>query len=141
MSLLDHIRAQPDVLARRVYTQGMGMVEVRMEVANPQRMELRTAVTLLVDTGAAYSIIPRPTLEQIGIAPMEREEFEVADGLRIQRDIGEATFFWDSKRGTSKVIFGEDSDAAVLGVVALESLALEVDPLKKQLRRTKLILY
>ncbi len=119
----------------------MGMVEVRMEIANPQRLDRRAAVRLMVDTGANYSIVPRRVLDQLGITAMEREEFELADGRTIQRDIGEATFFWDSKRGTSKVIFGEDSDAPVLGLVALESLALEVDPNTRQLRRSKLILY
>ena len=96
----------------------MGMVEVQMEIANPQRMELRAAVTLLADTGATYSMVPRRVLEQIGIAPLERVEFEVADGRRIQRDIGEATFFWNGKGRTLLVIFGDDSDAAVLGVIS-----------------------
>ena len=124
-----------------MYTHRMGMVAVKMEIANPLRAERRAAVTLLVDPGANYSMIPRQVLEQIGIAPLERVEFEIADGRRIHRDIGEATFFWDTKRGISQVIFGEDSDAAVLGVIALESLALEVDPFNQQLRPAKLILY
>ena len=119
----------------------MGMLEVRMEIANPQRMELRAAVTLLVDTGANYSMIPRRVLDQIGFAPLQRAEFEIADGRRIHREIGEAVFFWNSKHRTSTVIFGDDSDTAVLGVVALEELALEVDPVNKQLRPAKLILY
>lgn len=112
-----------------------------MQIANPQRLELRTTVLLLADTGAAYSMIPRTALEQIGISPLERLEFEIADGRRIQRDIGEATFFWDGKGRTSQVIFGEASDAALLGVITMESLALQVDPHNKQLRPAKLILY
>ena len=119
----------------------MGLLEVRMEIANPQRMELRAAVTLLVDTGANYSMIPRRVLDQIGVVPLERVEFEIADGRRIQRDIGEATFFWNSKHRSSTVIFGDNSDAAVLGVVTLEELGLEVDPVNKELRPAKLILY
>ncbi len=119
----------------------MGMVEVQMEIGNPEQVDRRTAVTLLADTGATYSLIPRGVLQQVGIRPMERGEFELADGRRIQREIGEAVFFCNNKRGTSKVIFGDDSDAAVLGLVALESLALEVDPHSKQLRPAKLILY
>ncbi len=112
-----------------------------MQIANPRRPELRTGVTLLADTGTTYSMIPRAVLEQIGITPLEQLEFEIADGRRIERDIGEVTFFWDGKGRTSPVIFGESSDAAVLGVVALESLALQVDPFSKQLRPAKLLLY
>lgn len=119
----------------------MGMLEVKLEIANPQSMQRRTAVTLLVDTGANYSMIPRRVLEQIGLAPIDREEFEIANGGKIQRDVGEATFFWNGKARTTQVIFGEDSDAAVLGVLALESLALQVDPSNGQLRPAKLLLY
>jgi len=112
-----------------------------MTIANPHHTERQTDLTLLVDTGATYSMIPRQALEQIGIEPMEREEFETADGSRIHRDIGEAAFFWNGKHGTSKVIFGETADSALLGLVALESLALEVDPFNRQLRPAKLLLY
>jgi clan AA aspartic protease len=119
----------------------MGMVEVQMTIANPRETERQTSVTLLVDTGATYSMIPRQALEQIGIEPVERAEFETADGTRIHRDIGEVAFFWNGKIRTSPAIFGEGTDSALLGLVALESLALEVDPFNKQLRPAKLILY
>ena len=119
----------------------MGMVEVEMTIANPLQAERQAIVTLLVDTGATYSMIPRRVLEQIGIEALELGEFETADGSRIQRDIGEVSFHWNGKRRTSTVIFGEETDSALLGLVALESLALEVDPFNRQLRPAKLILY
>ncbi len=117
------------------------MVEVAVEIANPRLPERRVQVTLLADTAATYSMIPRPFLEQIGVVPTERLEFEIADGRRIEREVGQANFLWDGRERTSVVIFGSSSDAAVLGVVALESLGLEVDPTNKQLRPAKLILY
>jgi hypothetical protein len=39
------------------------------------------------------------------------------------------------------VIFGEDSDSALLGVIVRESLALQVDPVSRELRPAKMILY
>ncbi len=119
----------------------MGLVEVRMEIANPQDLARRASVTLLADTGATYSLIPRTVLERIGVTPMKRAEFEIADGRHIERDLGEVAFFWDGEHATSRVIFGEEGDAIVLGVHALEGLALQVDPYTKQLRPAKLILY
>ena len=116
----------------------MGMFEVQMQIANPDEGERRVTVSLLADTGAAYSMIPRRALEQIGVRPAKREMFEIADGRQIARDIGEATFFWDEDHATSRIIFGEEGDSAVLGAVALESLALQVDPYSKQLRPAKL---
>ncbi len=47
----------------------MGLLEVRMEIANPQRLEVRASVPLLVDTGATYSMIPRAALEKIAVNP------------------------------------------------------------------------
>ena len=136
----------------QVYTLRMGMVEVRMVIANPQSPDRRGEVTLLADTGATYSVVPRRILEQIGIVPIKRAEFEIAvaakgasldgaDGRNIQRDLGQANFIWNGEERFSVVIFGEESDAAVLGVVTLESLGLQVDPVGKQLRPAKLILY
>ncbi len=65
----------------------------------------------------------------------------MANGQFIERNVGEARFFYDGRKSVSPVIFGEEGDAAVLGVVTLESLGLEVDPVRKQVRPTRLILY
>jgi predicted aspartyl protease len=78
---------------------------------------------------------------RIGLTPVETAEFETADGPTIKRDICEAVFHWKDRFGTSKVIFGEASDAPLLGVIVLESMALQVDPVSRQLRPAKLILY
>jgi clan AA aspartic protease len=112
-----------------------------MDIANPERPARREAVEALVDTGATYSMIPRQVLTKLGLKPSETAEFETADGRTIARDVCEATFYWKERYGTSKVIFGEDSDSPLLGVIVLESMALQVDPVSRQLRPAKLILY
>jgi len=38
------------------------------------------------------------------------------------------------------VIFGEDKDPAILGVIALEALGLEVDPIKNTLKEATLLM-
>ena len=119
----------------------MGLLEVGMEVANPKELHRRVPIRLLVDTGASYSMIPKNVLEKIGVFPIQAEEVEVADGRKIHRDIGEVTFFWQGKGRTSQVIFGEEGDTSLLGVLALESLALQVDSRNQQLKPAKLVLY
>ena len=119
----------------------MGLTYVRMEIANPGRPAQREPVEALLDTGATYSMIPRQVLAKLGLEPAETAEFETADGRTIQREICEAVFHWKGRFGTSKVIFGEDSDSPLLGVIVLESMALQVDPVSRELRPAKLILY
>jgi len=102
---------------------------------------LRQDVELLVDTDALYSIVPATILRALRIEPTQRLEFEVADGRGMLRSVGEARFFFDGRNAVSNVIFGEENDAAVLGVVTLEQLGLEVDPARKEIRPARLILY
>ena len=47
----------------------MGLSDVRMEIANPERPGKREAVEALVDTGATYSLVPRKVLSRIGLTP------------------------------------------------------------------------
>jgi clan AA aspartic protease len=119
----------------------MGLVRAVMQVANPAQPARREELELLVDTGATYSLIPAAFLARLGITPAETLEFETADGRTIRRSVGEALFFWDGRSRTCPVIFGEDTDSALLGVIALEALVLEVDPVNQQLRRARLLLY
>src|ERR1035438_73963 len=97
----------------------MGLTYVRMEIANPGGPARREPVEALVDTGATYSMIPRQLLLKLGLEPAETAEFETADGRTIRRESGEAVFHWKGRFGTSKVIFGEDSDSPLLAVEKL----------------------
>jgi len=119
----------------------MGFVNAKVSFEEIRQGGTRREVELLVDTGALYSIVPGTLLRELGIQPVEKLEFEMANGKTIKRNVGEARFFYDGRKAVSPVIFGEEGDAAVLGVVTLESMGLEVDPIRKQIRPTRLILY
>ena len=59
---------------------------------------------------------------------MDRGAFLIADGRRVEMDIGGA---WATINGTSEVtlaVFGEDDAPALLGAYTLEGLRLAVDP-------------
>lgn len=119
----------------------MGTVFATFGVANPLEPGNQTAVELLIDTGALYSVLPASILKELGIEPLERKSFKTADGRRIERSVGEAVFLFNGQRGTSKVIFGGEDDATLLGVTALEALGLEVDPTSGTVRPATLFLY
>ncbi len=87
-----------------------------------------------------YTWIKREGLEGLGIRPMSRRRFRTIEGKIIERDISEAVIECLGERATCIVVFAESSDVEVLGVTALENLALEVDPVTRQLRKAEAVL-
>jgi predicted aspartyl protease len=111
----------------------MGLTVLTLEVANPAAPERREAVEFLVDSGAVYSFVPRPVLDRLGIRPHSRQRFRLADGSTIDRDRGDALFFYAGQRGAAPVIFGEPGDATLLGAVSLEALGFVLDAIRRDL--------
>ena len=68
------------------------------------------------------------------------ESFRLANNTRIIRRKGSALFRYGDEIGSADVIFGEPGDAALLGVLTLEALGLALDPIKRELRPTELLL-
>ena len=118
----------------------VGFVVKPIEVYHPERPEKRETLDLLVDTGALHSVIPAHVLESLGIRRLRSSEFEMIDGSVIARDLGVAATQWNDKRGATDVIFGEPNDKPVLGVLSLEAMGLEVDPVRGELKPMQLLL-
>jgi clan AA aspartic protease len=109
--------------------QVFAIVKVKLAHNHPKFAE----VEFLIDSGAVYSIVPRTILAELGIESHRKREFLLADGTRIEREIGDAFFEYQGEGGAAPVIFGEEGDAALLGVTTLESLALVLNPFKREL--------
>ena len=117
----------------------MGLFTVRVGVKAPGKKH-EALVTTLVDTGAAISIIPAPVLKRLGVKAYWRRRFVLANGEKIERDVGVVVFRWNGSEGASEVVFGEKGDKPLLGALTLESLALRVNPRKRRLEPTELML-
>ena len=111
----------------------MGMFEVRVRLANLVALDRAAEVSLLVDTGATLSWIPRQVLEQLGVTPFSRLPFSLADGRRLEREITAVLLTIDGRKAPVEVAFGEPGEEAVLGATALEGLGFVVDPVAKKL--------
>ena len=118
----------------------MGFTHVWARVANPARPEKSIRLKMLVDSGAVYSVVPKKVLERLGIKPRSVRRFILADGTVIKRRMSGALFALRREEGVSPVIFGEEGDVALLGIVSLEALGLMLDPLRRQLRPLPLFL-
>ena len=89
----------------------------------------------LVDTGATDSMAPASELARVGIVPVGRKTYELADGTRVEHTFGLAQIEFMSEITAGRVIFGPESTEPILGVTALESAGITVDPTTQTLRR------
>ena len=112
----------------------MGAMRVTVTVRNPADPG-RFWEGLFRVTGATDSLVPGPQLEAIGLEPKGRRVCGLADGNEIAMDIavGEIGFMGETVGGT--ILFGAANAEPLLGLTALESVGIEVDPVNRKLKR------
>ncbi|MEW5693881.1 MAG: retroviral-like aspartic protease family protein [Candidatus Hydrogenedentota bacterium] len=113
---------------------GETYAEIKL-IANKKEIKKR----LLVDTGATFSWINSKTLKQLGIQPTDEEELETIEGTIIKRKIAEIEIECFGRKGHTGVIFAKRKDSEVLGVHALETLRLEIDPFRNRIKKSRAI--
>ena len=113
----------------------MGITQVTVAIRNPADLERAWEGLFLVDTGAIDCLVPRQHLEAIGLKPKGQRTYELADGSEVKMDItiGQIEFMGDIVGGT--IIFGDADAEPILGLTALESVGIEVDPQNQRLKR------
>ena len=89
----------------------------------------------LVDTGATDSMAPASALLHIGITPIGQRRYQLADGTFVEYPFGLAQIEFMGEITAGRVIFGPDNVEPLLGVTALESVGITVDPANRTLRR------
>ena len=118
----------------------MGLAIVRVKIKNPETGKFKV-LDLVVDTGFILTWIRREVLEELGIKPRRVRKIKTVDGRVIERQTGLATIEIDGNEADVEVVFAEESDAQMLGVVALESLGYVVNPLTGKLEYVGYIAY
>ena len=112
----------------------MGLTYIRAKIINPANPRRSATLDFLVDSGAAYSLVPSSILKRLGVKTTSKRTFILADGSSVEREMGNAIFRLNGNEGASPVIFGQKDDSTLLGMVSLEALGLILDPLKRELR-------
>lgn len=112
----------------------MGLTHVPVTVSNIFTRDSFTA-SFLIDTGATDSMAPASQLRRIGIEPVTRRLYELANGQSQEFEIGEARLSFLDDTILLRLLFGPDDTEPLLGVLALESAGLIVDPTSQTLRR------
>lgn len=110
----------------------MGTFRVQIEIGDAAGARWET-VDALVDTGATYTTVPASLLERLGVTPHARDVFELADGRRVEHDIGRGWVRVSGRAEVTLVVFGEPGAAPLLGAYTLEGLRLAADPINRRL--------
>ena len=108
----------------------MGLFRVRGRLTGPTgRSE---DVDLLVDTGATLLVVPQSLAERLELTARRSQPVFIAGGQRAEWPVAEVRLSLDGP-GVTTPCFIAPGGPALLGVVALESLFLAVDPVAKGL--------
>jgi clan AA aspartic protease len=108
----------------------------------PVRVKLRSFVAngtyeaeFLVDSGATDSLAPASELNKIGVQPVGRMPYELANGTVQEYQFGLVEISFMNEVTAGRVIFGPDNAEPILGVTALESVGVVIDPANRTLKR------
>lgn len=113
----------------------MGLTKVTTKLTNLMAPERSFEEIFLVDTGAIDSMVPADELERIGIVKEGKMSYELADGTVKEYPYGLVRIEFMGEITAGRVIFGEPGTEPLLGVTALESVGIMVDPESKTLKR------
>jgi clan AA aspartic protease len=113
----------------------MGATHVTVAIVNPTDPERRWEGLFLVDTGATDCYVPASRLREVGVLPGGKRHYELADGTEVVLEVGVAQIEFMGDVVGATVIFGEEDCEPILGVTALESAGIEVDPVNQRLKR------
>lgn len=113
----------------------MGLTQVKVRLRRFAEANGVYESDFLVDTGAIDSLAPADELRRAGIQPIGKTSYELAHGEVTEFEFGlaEITFLGEITAG--RVIFGPDKVEPILGVTALESVGIIIDPATRTLKR------
>jgi clan AA aspartic protease len=113
----------------------MGATHVTVAVRNPADETQRWEALFLVDTGSIDCMAPATHLRAIGIKPRSKRKYELADGSEIALEVGTAEVEFMGETVAVNIIFGADDVEPILGMTALGSVGIEIDPRNQRLKR------
>jgi len=117
----------------------LGFVKVKAKIWNIENLENVREITLLADAGAIYTVLPETLLKSLGVKSIGKRKFRLANNQIIEKEVGIIGIEVNGIKTYTMAVFG-DENVYLLGVVTLEELGLEVDPIKGELKPLELLL-
>jgi predicted aspartyl protease len=92
-------------------------------------------MTFLLDSGSQYTLLPHNVWTALELRPKRTQSFRLVDGTSTER------FALSHGDIHTPVILGEPGDdQPLLGIVALEELGLQLNPLNRELEPMNILL-
>ena len=113
----------------------MGLIHVTVALKAFERPNGSYEAEFLVDTGATDSLAPAAELHRIGVQAVGKMAYELADGSLQEYPFGLVQISFMGEITAGRVIFGPDDAEPLLGVTALESVGITVDPTNRTFKR------
>lgn len=110
----------------------MGSVITTIEVGDPQGRHFQSVEVDPV-SASTYTALQREMLLALGVTVQTSVESRLADGSIQVVDIGQAGIRLGGREFSTTVIFAEEGEPNLLGVIALEEALLAVDPVNGEL--------
>ena len=113
----------------------MGLIHVTVTLRRVEGAADSYVADFLVDTAVTDSLAPGRALRLVGIEPVGRMAYELADGTLHEYAFGLARIEFMGEVTAGRVLFGPDDVEPLLGVTALESVGITIDPVTRTLKR------
>ena len=124
-----------DRLAPVLLSGHMGLAKVTTKLTSLMDSKRSFESLFLVDTGATDSMAPSDELEKLGVKQEGKMAYELADGTVKEYPFGLVRIEFMGETTAGRVVFGATGTEPLLGVTALESVGIMVDPTDKTLKR------
>jgi clan AA aspartic protease len=113
----------------------MGLTHVTAQIRSIVPSKKTYEAEFLVDTGAIDCLAPSDALKRIGVKVEGKDVYELANGQTVEYPYGFVRITFMGSETVTRIIFGPKGVEPILGVVALESTGIGVDPVSRTLKR------
>jgi predicted aspartyl protease len=111
----------------------MGTFRVEVTVKNLLDPTRSRTLSVLVDTGATYTTLPKGVVDALGCQPVGTRRVLLANGREEEWPFGIVLLTLESQELPTVCLIAPDGGPALLGAVTLEEFALSVDPVARRL--------
>lgn len=112
----------------------MGEIHVTVTLSWPEANESFESL-FLVGTGSSDSMAPGFKLLKAGFKSIGKMTYELANGQPVEYEFTLATITFMGEITSGRIILGPDDVEPILGVTALESVGITIDPVNRTLKR------
>src|SRR6266571_4121774 len=113
----------------------MGLIHITVKLKSLGSSNGSYEAQFLVDTRATDSLVPGSELRKIGVQPVGTTAYELADGTVHEYSFGLVEIGFMDEVTAGRAVFGPDNAEPILGVTALESVGVTIDPSGRTLKR------